>query len=116
MIDPNQLVPLVASAFSAYSPDMLAVLVLPPLTDVLNTQVPDDNEWQKFLVSVVACFFIAAIVNWHTIMFGSPQELLTSFGLIFTASQALFKLYFKDSLFRNKLQGVLNPPQPDPVG
>jgi hypothetical protein len=116
MIDPNQLVPLAAGTFSAYSPDMLAVFILPPLTDILNNWVPDDEEWQKFLVSLAACFLLSAIVNWHALKIGSTQDLFVSFGLIFTASQSLFKMYFKDSLFRNKLQGVLNPPQPDPVG
>lgn len=77
------------------------------LVDYLNKDVK--SERVRFFTAALACFFAACFLDYKEIMYGSPEQALSSWILIFTESQATFKLYFKDSAFRKWLQDAYTP-------
>lgn len=79
--------------------------ILPPFVDLINRNIPEDQTSKKFLVSVGVCLIVAVAIKWNSLTAGSVDEALGSFALIFTESQAVYKLYFKDSYLRSKLFG-----------
>ena len=79
----------------------LVGFVMPPLVEILNKDVKSSRE--RFAVSVGSCVLAAILLHWHELVFGSPQNLLASAGLIFTESQVVYKLYFENSWLRHKM-------------
>lgn len=100
---------------SLYSPDLVGVLI-PPIVEILNKDIPEEKATKRFLVSILVCFIAAMILRWDQLMAGSATQLLTSFGLIFTESQVVYRLYFKDSFIRHKLQERLSVDKQGIVG
>lgn len=80
----------------------LVGLVLPPFIDYLNREVPNENE--RFLVAVMVCVAVAVLTKWSNLQSGSATEVMTTASIIFLQSQVIFKLYFKNSFIREKLQ------------
>lgn len=80
---------------------MLAGFILPPFVDWLNREVPDETE--RFIVTLIACAFLAVLFKWDSLLFGNPEAVAATIGVIFLESQLIFKLYFKDSWLRSKL-------------
>lgn len=78
---------------------------LPIIVEVLNKDVEGTRE--RFAVTIVSCVLAAALLQWHELVYGSPEELFTSIGIIFAESQIVFKLYFQDSFLRWKIQQKL---------
>ena len=85
----------------ANAPNLVGFLI-PPVVEVLNKDVHGANE--RFLVTVFTCLLAATILHWGELLYGSPEQLLTSAGIIFTESQVVFKLYFQNSWVRWKIQ------------
>ena len=85
----------------ANAPHLVGFL-MPPIVEVLNKDVKGANE--RFLVTVFVCLLAATILHWNELIYGSPEQLLASAGIIFTESQVVFKLYFQNSWVRWKIQ------------
>lgn len=94
------------------APNLVGV-VLPVLIDVLNKNLAPDKDKERFFVSAGVCLVVAVILKWNSLTYGSSEALLASFTLIFTESQIVYKLYFKDSFLRDKLQTIINKPALD---
>lgn len=86
---------------------ILAGFVLPPVVDYLNKDVPKPTE--KALVTFLVCFAVAALENWNKILYGSSDEVFSSFSIIFLESQVIYKLYFKNSPLRATLLSRIKP-------
>lgn len=84
---------------------MLVGFILPPIVDWLNKDVKDPQE--RFLVVLLVCLITATVLEWNKLVYGSLDELVISAGVIFAQSQVVFKLYFKNSFLRSKLQEKL---------
>lgn len=82
-----------------------AGIVLPPVVDFINKDVHNDQE--RFIVTILVCLGVATILKWDAITYGTPEEILATAGIIFAESQAVFKLYFKCSTLRAKIQAKL---------
>lgn len=80
-------------------------VVLVVLIDYLNKDVR--TELERFLVTVIACLFTAAIIHHDELLYGSPEQVLQTATLIFAESQVVFKLYFKRSWLRWQMQRFL---------
>lgn len=76
----------------------LVGVILPPFVQIINKDIPKERE--RFIVTIVICLFVGAILRWKSIAYGTPEDVLTSSSLVFVESQAVFKLYFKDSLLK----------------
>ena len=89
--------------FILQNPEALFGLVLPVFIDIFNREVPKERETERFLVTLFVCFVTAVFFNLNEILINSWAGALASFGIIFTESQAVYKLYFKESVLRSKL-------------
>lgn len=76
--------------------------VLPPLTDIINKNVP--NSKIRFLASILISAIIAIVFNYQQLMFGNLEQTLTSFLLIWTSSQAAYKLYYEGSKYQDQIR------------
>lgn len=91
--------------------NQLIGLILPPFVDVLNRDVP--NEQERFIVALLLCIGLAVLTQWNSLIGGSPMAIATTASLIFFESQIIFKLYFKNSFLRKKLkEEVINTNEP----
>ena len=103
---------------SLYAPELIGVL-LPPVIEILNRDIPQEKQKERFLATLAICFVVALLLKWNSLVLGNVEQLLVSFGLIFTESQAVYRLYFKDSYFRAKLKARLdkiNSSNDEPLG
>lgn len=108
----NQIMP----ALSLYGPDLVGVL-LPPIIEILNKDIAKEKVTERFLGSMAICFVVALLLKWNSLMTGSPEELVTSFGIIFTESQVIYNLYFKKSFIKAKINEKFAPsPKEEPLG
>lgn len=92
---------------SAHSPELVG-FILPPVVEVLNRDIDDQRE--RFIVSCLVCFFIAAILDWKYLAAGTPEALIGTFTILFAESQVVFKTYFANSTIRYKISGRLDEP------
>lgn len=79
----------------------LVGLILPVFVDVLNRDVHDETE--RFWVTVLLCVMAAGLLHWRELVDSSPEKFALWIGLIFTESQVMYRLYFKDSWLRSKI-------------
>lgn len=84
----------------------LVGIALPLVVEFLNRDVHKEGE--RFVVTVVTCVVAAIALKWQELTYGSPEAVLTSASVIFLQSQAVFKLYFKDSNLRKLMQSKLS--------
>lgn len=106
----------VTPLLTLYGPDLVGVL-LPPVIEIVNKNLPEDASTKKFLSAMAICFMAALLLKWNSLMAGSLDQLLASFGLIFTESQVVYRLYFKDSFIKVKINEKFVPtPQKEPLG
>ena len=117
----NEILPILTT----HAPNLIG-FILPPVIEVLNKDIPSDKKIniglgrfsfpveEKFLATLSICLCAAAVLNIQKIAVGSPEEVITSFGLIFTESQAVYRLYFKDSWLREKIQDATSEEE-DPL-
>lgn len=95
------------------NPAAVVGLAMPPLIDILNKDIAPEKQTERFLSTFAICFCVAAIFNLNNIMVNSWGAVFTSFGLIFTESQLVYKTYFKDSYLRSKLLERVYDPKPE---
>lgn len=97
---------------SLYAPDLIG-LILPPIIELLNKDVKEENH--RFIVAVIVCFTAAFFVKYNSLVSGDINALITSFSIIFAESQVIFNLYFKKSFLRATMIERLTQSD-DPVG
>lgn len=94
------------------APELVGI-VLPPVVDFINKDVP--NEQEKFIVTVLVCLVAALFLKWNNITYGTPEAIFLTASIIFLESQAVFKLYFKNSYIREKIKEKVEPKRVEPV-
>lgn len=85
------------SAFLTYAPQVVG-FGMPVLVQVLNRDIQKETE--RYVVSVVACILVAIFLDWHQLVYGSPQQVFISACVIFLESNATYTLYFAKSGMR----------------
>jgi hypothetical protein len=90
-------------------------LLMPPVIQILNKDIPGEKEKERFLATIAICLTAAAILKWNELMVGSIDQLLASFTLIFVEAQVVYKLYFKTSAVKGFIDERLTPDE-QPVG
>lgn len=88
--------------YAVTNADKIVGFGIPVIVEVLNKNVYGARE--KFLVTVSVCVLAAILLNFKTLLYGTPDELIISAGIIFTESQVVYKLYFERSVMRQKIQ------------
>lgn len=86
----------------------LTGLVIPFIVEILNKDV--HTEKSKFAVSFLICFVFGVFLKWDSIEhldINSLTQLSTVITLIFTESQVIYRVYFKDSVVREIMQEKL---------
>ena len=108
---------------STHAPNLIG-FILPPIIEVLNKDIPADKMMtfkflkfsfeveEKFMATLAICLSAAAILNASNIAVGNVEQVVASFGIIFTESQAVYRLYFKDSWLRDKIQNTVKEEDP----
>lgn len=89
----------------AHAPQLIGV-VLPPLIQVLNKDIPDSR--MRFFMAAITCFVAAVILNWNKITLGTPDAAFIATGVIFLESETVYRLYFKNSILQTKMNNLLN--------
>lgn len=79
--------------------------LMPVVVEVLNRDVPNDTE--RFIVSLLVCAVAAALLNIEALQYANIEDLIASFALVFAQSQVMYRLYFKNSFVRAKLDARL---------
>lgn len=101
----------VAAYIVANAPEFVGFAV-PVIADFLNKDVKNDHE--RFIVTVVVCIILSVILKWNVLMgYGNPDQFVELLGIIFLESQAVYRLYFKNSVIRQIIQEKINPSPPD---
>lgn len=93
----------IATQINANAPYLVG-LVMPIVVDYLNKDIP--NEKGRFFVTILAVTVAAIATEWNALTYGSFEQVLASGGIIFAESQAIYKLYFKDSALRPAIQNI----------
>ena len=84
----------------------LAGIILPPLIEIINKDIPDER--QRFLIACTICFAVAVVFRWDSVASSDPQKFIATLGLIFAESQMVYRLYWKSSVLRVKLNERLS--------
>lgn len=84
------------------APDLIGI-VIPVLISYLNREVVSGKE--RFIVTIMTCLGASTILNWQNLVYGSPEQVLISAGIIFTESQVVYKMYFEKSVLNLKISG-----------
>jgi hypothetical protein len=90
-------------AYGVSHAEVIIGFFMPVLVGYLNKDVPDSRA--RLLVAVFACFIAAGFLDWHKIAYGDPQAAFDSMGVIFLECETMYRLYFKNSLILQKIQG-----------
>jgi hypothetical protein len=85
------------------NPAAVVGIIMPPLIDILNKDIPKEREVSRFIATFAICFATAIVFDFNKLMYNSWGELLTTVGIIFTESQVIYRLYFKNSYLRSKM-------------
>lgn len=101
-------------AFFVANASKLSGFLLPPVVELLNKDIPNENV--RFMIALVVCVLDALLINWNQLSTGSltQAQFLFDMNLVFIESQTIFKLYFQGSWLRQKIQttvGSVNAPQ-----
>jgi len=84
----------------------LVGFIMPPIVEVFVRDIP--NSKGRLIVSLLLSFLAAVWIHWHQIAIGDPEQILVISGAIFTESQAMYNLYFKDSMLRYAIQNKVD--------
>ena len=74
--------------------------ILPPFIDFVNRKI--SQSWLRYLISVLACLVIGAIVNYQNL---NPSDVLASGAIIFGSAQSIYRLYWRGSDARVTIYG-----------
>lgn len=89
-----------------HAPVLVGVL-LPPFVEILAKDIK--NESERLIFTFITCFLVAGLLQWKHLAGTTPEQVFLYMGLVFMESQAVFKLYFRDSMLRAKIQEKVNP-------
>jgi hypothetical protein len=81
--------------------EVLIGLVLPVVLEFVNKYIKSSGG--KFAVSLIIPLLIGVVINIGSLKAGSVEEVLESGTIVFTAAQAMYKLYFKDSTLQKRI-------------
>lgn len=81
-------------------------LAMPPIIDIINKDVKNSKE--RFFVTLLVCITAGLVLRWNDLTAGNTEELLGAMGVIFMESQAVYRLYFKNSNARSMIATKLN--------
>ena len=81
-------------------------LAMPPIIDIINKDVKNSKE--RFFVTLLVCISAGIVLRWNDLTAGNTEELLGAMGIIFIESQAVYRLYFKNSNVRSMMATKLN--------
>src|SRR3990167_10034796 len=95
-----------------YSAELIGFF-MPVIIEVLNKDIKKDSE--KWIVTVLACLGAATLTKWNSVISGNGHDLAKSMFMIFFESQGVYRLYFKNSALRQKLQDVIEEKKEEPV-
>jgi hypothetical protein len=119
--------------FVLQNPTAVVGFLMPFIIEVLNKNIsPESNyiyikplgrtfildeDFKKSLAAFVVCLAVAVLFELKALQWGNFGALAISFGIIYAESQAVFKLYFRNSYFRAKLLESLygNTPETTPT-
>ena len=94
-----------------HAPELVGFL-LPPLVDILNRDVPNDEE--RHIVAVMTCIAVAFLLKGNLLLYNSPEQFAYFLALVFVECNNTYNLYFKRSFLRTKLQESLVTPSVSP--
>ena len=83
----------------------LAGFALPFIVDFVNKNFSSSSV--RFIITFLSCIGVAALLNMEKLQSGDWGELLGKIGLIFTESQIVYHLYWKESHLRFKTFGEM---------
>ena len=83
----------------------LVGFALPFIVDVINKKFPDSPV--RFIIVLLSCIGAATLLNLDKLQSGDWGEILGKVGIIFTESQIIYHLYWKDSQARFKVFGAM---------
>ena len=69
--------------------------IMPPLTDVINKQIPSSKL--RFWISMFVCFVISIAFNYSRLTLGGINAILTDALVIWGSGQAAYKMYYDGS-------------------
>jgi hypothetical protein len=78
---------------------------MPLFVELINKDVPGDKE--RFVVSALVCFVTACLIDWNKFSSGDVTSVLTWWGIVFSESYTIFKLYFQKSALRLNIQTAI---------
>jgi hypothetical protein len=84
-----------------YIPDLVG-FVVPVFVEFINKNIKNDNA--RFIMTILVCLIVSALLKLQSLSMGSVDNFFQSAILIFSESQIIFKLYFKDSYVRMRIQ------------
>ncbi len=92
----------------------LSGFLLPFINDYLNQEVSDKRNRQ--LIAGVSCLFFTLLIQWDALLAGNLGDAAAVYGILFTESQGMYKLYFEDSALRERFNSikVLFPEKQEP--
>lgn len=80
----------------------LSGIFFPAFITFLKKDIPGDKD--RFILSVVAVVFWSFILKWDSLAYGDGKDFGLLLGTVFLESQAVYRLYFKDSIIEEKLE------------
>lgn len=86
-----------------HGPELIG-FILPPFVEWLNREVPTGTE--RFIVTLLVCLIVSIILKWDNIVYGTPEQVAATFGILFVQSQLIFRLYFKNSWLKQKINEI----------
>lgn len=75
-------------------------VILPPIIDLVNGKVSNSN-W-RFVIALVFCLVAGVIMSF--LQYGS--NVFENVGLIFLASQTVYKLWYEKSNLQNRVRSM----------
>lgn len=82
--------------------ELLLGALVPVVVELIGKYVKNSNL--KFGVSVLVPLVLGGVANYSSLAAGDPEQVLASGAIIFTSAQAMYKLYFKDSALKTKIE------------
>lgn len=77
--------------------------VMPVIIEFVAKYIKSTNG--KFIASLLLPLLAGTIINWENLSVGNVEAILGSGAVIFAAAQAVYKLYFRDSVLQRKISG-----------
>ena len=83
--------------------EVLIGAVAPVLIEFVNRYIKSTNG--KFIVSLLLPLIGGVALNFKELKMGDVESILASGTVMFTSAQAVYKLYFRDSVLQKRISG-----------